>query len=324
MAKGNGVWVFSQIIDGEVAGVTLELLGEGRRLADLLSVQLTAVLPGFKVGSHAETLVAAGADRVLLLDDAALMYYHSGNYGQCLEELARRHEPQVFLFGATQTGKDLAAVLAARLKTGLTAHCAALEIDEDRRLRQIVPAFGGRCVFISRRWPQMSTVVAGVFPKPVLDFNRQGEILEISCTGLTNSAVKVVDFKASPPLQAKLAEAEVIVGAGAGIGDLEGYKLLEELAEQLGGVLGATRPMVDEGWAGEEQMIGQSGCSVHPKLYIAVGISGDPLHLSGVRDPDVFIAINKDPKANIFRHAHYGVVADYRLVIPPLMDLLKK
>ncbi|MBS4021612.1 MAG: electron transfer flavoprotein subunit alpha/FixB family protein [Dethiobacter sp.] len=323
MIAQNNVWVYAQETRGGIAGVTLELLGEGRRLADRLSVKLTAVLCGEKVAGLTGCLFAAGADTVILVENPSLHYYNAACFGHCLEGLARRYHPQIFLFGATQQGKDLAAVTAARLNAGLTAHCTAFELDDGGRLRQMVPAFGGRCVFVSTGFPQMATVAPGVFQRPDLDWERRGEVVREQFTGDGNTAVKVLNFLPSPRAEKGLADAAVIVAAGAGVGGSEGYALVEELAALLNGVMGATRPAVDEGWALEEQMIGQSGCNVHPKLYIAVGVSGDQLHLSGVKDPDVFIAINKDRQANIFRHAHYGVIADFKLIIPRLIDLLK-
>lgn len=323
MSRENGVWIYAQPQGDRLADVSLELVGEGRKLADRLGTDVTACLLGDNVSFLPEDLIAAGADHVLLVEDKELRFYRPEIYGPLVETMARRYQPQIFLFGATRAGKDLAAVVAARLDAGLTAHCIAFDLDENARLRQMVPAFGGRCVFLSAANPQMSTVASGIFSRPVPDSNRRGEVVREAFAMPAENLTRVIEFKSAAQETASLEKAEVIVTGGAGVGGPQGWAVLEELADILGGTVGATRPPVDEGWVGEEKMIGQSGKTVHPKLYIAVGVSGDQLHLSGVREPELFIAINKNSSANIFKYAHYGIVADYSRVLPHIIEMLK-
>ncbi|MGI6097386.1 MAG: electron transfer flavoprotein subunit alpha/FixB family protein [Dethiobacteria bacterium] len=322
MSVENGLWVFAQAVEGKLLPVSLELLGEGRRLADRLDVGLSAILIGHNLQPLALELIACGADNVLVADHAKLYHYRGELYIPLVEKMILRYRPEIFLFGATQGGKDLAAATAARIGAGLTAHCVAFEIDEHKVLKQLVPAFGGHCVFRSQGNPQMATVAPGVFTIPEPDYERQGKIIEIDFSPPAEPATKIVEFKTEKGSAGGLEEAEVIVAGGAGVGNAENWQLIEKLAHALNAAVGATRPPVDEGWVEEEKMIGQSGRNVRPKLYLAVGISGDQLHLSGVQNPELFIAINKDPKANIFKHAHFGVVEDLTKILPPLIELL--
>lgn len=320
----NGIWIYAQPQGERLADVSLELVGEGRRLADRLGCKLTACLLGDQVSHLTDGLIAAGADYILLIEDVGLRFYRPEIYGLVVEKLASRYRPQIFLFGATHLGKDLAAVVAARLEAGLTAHCIAFDLDESGRLLQMVPAFGGRCVFQSAGNPQMSTVAPGIFSKPEPDSGRRGEVVREAVVIPTEKLTRILEFKPAEQETASLVNAEVIVAGGAGVGGREGWAMVEELANVLGGATGATRPPVDEGWTGEDSMIGQSGKTVHPKLYITVGVSGDQLHLSGVGEPELFIAINKDRSANIFLHADYGIVDDYRRILPHIIEIFKE
>lgn len=323
MAGDGDIWVYVEQKNGYPLEVGLELLGEGRRLADKKGVSLAAVFLGEGTEENASLLIECGADRVFLGDSPRLNPYTCEVFAPLICRLVQKYSPSAFLFGATIEGKDLAAAIAARLNLGLTAHVSSFDFNDRGELEQYVPAFGGRLVFKCSREPSLATVAPGVMEKPSPDKGRKGHLEKIELEEVPTPLVKILGFKDKAGEVASLAEAEVIVAGGAGIGNKEGWALLEELARLLGGMVGATRPAVDEGWANPEQMIGQSGKTVRPRLYLAFGISGDQLHVSGVKSPEVFIAVNKDPKAPIFRYAHYGIVSDYRPVLSSLIKTIK-
>jgi electron transfer flavoprotein alpha subunit len=325
----DGVWVFAEQRHGTLAPVTLELLGEGRRLAEVLKVPVAAVLFGDGVAHLPPTLLAAGAHKVYLVAHLLLKEFLEEAYAAALTELARKFQPEIILAGATYLGRAFIPRVAAALKTGLTADCTAFAIDLDKRLLlQTRPAFGGNImatIITPRTYPQMATARPGVFKARPLAASPDGEVVRFetaSLAGISQSRFlkTVVEIQERVPLSA----AEVIVAGGRGLKEAKNFRLLEELADLLGGAVGATRGAVDAGWAPYAQQIGQTGKTVSPKLYIAVGLSGAAQHLVGMQSSDFIVAINKDPQAPIFKVADLGLVGDLFEIIPALIQEIKK
>lgn len=322
----RGVWVFAEQRNGKVAGVALELLGIGRKLADDKSVELSAVLFG-STESEAGELIKWGADRVYHSPDPVFDRFNDEPYCQLLSSLIQEHKPEIVLAGATPLGRSFFPRVAARLRTGLTADCTSLSIDrETGNLLQIRPAFGGNImatIVCPNTRPQMATVRPRVMKKGEYREDRKGEIIIIDAKGL-RSRTRVIDsVKEASQTPLNLQEADIIVSGGRGLGKKEGFKLLEELAELLGGTVGASRAAVDEGWIPYSHQVGQTGKTVCPKIYIACGISGAVQHLVGMQSSDVIIAINKNPEAPIFNVADYGIVGDLFEVLPVLIKKLR-
>jgi len=325
----TGVWVFAEQREGKLQPVGLELLGEGRKLADTLGEELAAVLFGRDMENSARELIAYGADKVYLANHEELYHYQCGLYTRMLTDLIKERKPEIVLFGATTLGRSLAPRVAARLRTGLTADCTGLEIDEERRLlRQTRPAFGGNImatILCPHHRPQMSTVRPKVMKKPAPDHSRKGEIIRIEAKVDEGDMVtRVLDIIREEAKVVDLQEAEIIVSGGRGIGKPENFKLIEELAEVLGGAVGASRATVDAGWIPSYHQVGQTGKTVQPKIYIACGISGAIQHQVGMRSSEIIIAINKDPHAPIFNIATYGIVGDLLQVVPHLTRKFKE
>jgi electron transfer flavoprotein alpha subunit len=326
MGGDMDIWVFAEQRFGELHGVGLELLGKAQELAPPGEGTVSAVLLGDRVEGLVDTLHAHGADQVLLAQDSRLEPYRLLPWVSVLERACSDLDPDIFLFGATAMGVELAPRLAARLGTGLSAHCVDLKMGEDGRLLQFVPGWGGGVLATIRcpdRRPQMATVMPGVMKRRRITRGPKGVVLLGVPHDLDTSGPRVVRLLREEPRRAPLEGAEVVVAGGWGIGGKEGWRLVEELAAALGGAVGATRPPVDEGWATEEQMIGQSGKTVRPRLYIGIGISGMMHHLVGMDESDYVIAINKDPKAAIFEYADLGIVGDFREVVPALLAEIK-
>lgn len=321
----EGVWVFAEQRDGNLMNVSIELLGEGRKIADELGTELTAILLGRNVKNLAEKLVKYGADKVLYADSPHLEVYTTDGYTKVICDLIKTRKPEIMLIGATNIGRDLGPRISARIHTGLTADCTRLDVDlENRRLMQTRPAFGGNLmatIICPNHRPQMSTVRPGVMEKAKYDENRKGEI-EVFDPQLNEEDIraKVVEYVKEKKAQVKLEEAPIIVSGGRGLGNPEGFKLIEELAEKLGGVVGASRATVDAGWIEQSHQVGQTGKTVRPGLYIACGISGAIQHLAGMQDSKIIIAINKDKDAPIFQVADYGIVGDVYEVLPELIE----
>lgn len=318
----RGVWVFGEQQEGQPLAVTLELLGEGRRLADGLGVSLAAVLLGHRIGGAAATLIAHGADRVYLVDHPSLCRFNDESYADLLVQLIRRYRPEIVLAGATTHGRSLAPRVAARLETGLTADCTGLDIDPVRRIvLQTKPAFGGNLmatIICPERRPQMCTVRPRVMQPLAADPSRRGEILHPAVAIPEETAVRVTRTVRTLTAAVDLSQADIVVSAGRGIGKGENLAIIAELADVLGGALGATRPVVEAGWLPGESQIGQTGQTVRPKVYFACGISGAVQHLAGMAASDRIVAINRDPDAPIFRVAHYGVVGNLLEVVPAM------
>ncbi len=324
----KGVWVFAEQREGNLLNVSIELLGEGRKIADQLDTELTAVILGKDIDELAEKLIKYGADNVLYADSELLELYTTDGYTKVICDLIKERKPEILLIGATNIGRDLGPRISSRVHTGLTADCTRLEVDlENRRLMQTRPAFGGNLmatIICPNHRPQMSTVRPGVMEKGKYDESRKGNIEKFT-PELTEKDIraKVVEVVKAKKAEVKLEEANIIVSGGRGLGNPEGFKLVEELAEKLGGVVGASRATVDAGWIDQEHQVGQTGKTVRPTIYIACGISGAIQHLAGMQDSDLIIAINKDKDAPIFKVADYGIVGDVYEVIPELIDGLE-
>ncbi|QNB46263.1 4Fe-4S dicluster domain-containing protein [Thermanaerosceptrum fracticalcis] len=325
----KGVWVFAEQRQGSIMNIAFELLGEGRKLADTLGVELGAVLIGDKVEEKAQELFAYGADVVYLIDHPELKNYRTEPYCGALEKAINAYKPEIVLIGATNIGRDLGPRIAGRIHTGLTADCTELAIDpEQRLLLQTRPAFGGNImatILCPNTRPQMATVRPGVMKKMIPDYCRTGKIVEITYDAAAvkvRTAVREIVRETSRIVN--LEEAQVIVAGGRGVGGPEGFKLLEEVAASLGGVVGASRAAVDAGWIPANHQVGQTGKTVHPKIYIACGISGAIQHVAGMQHSDIIIAINKNPNAPIFKVADYGIVGDLYQVVPLLIEALKE
>lgn len=323
----RGVWVFAEQRDGELLNVAIELVGEGRKIADELKTELTAVLLGNKVDNLAETLVKYGADKVLYADHELLNVYTTEGYTKVIDEMIKENKPEILLIGATNIGRDLGPRLSAKSHTGLTADCTKLDVDlENRRLMQTRPAFGGNLmatIICPDHRPQMSTVRPGVMEKAKYNENAKGEIIKIA-PKLEDKDIlaKVVEVVRGGKAEVQLEESNIIVSGGRGIGNEEGFKLIEELANKIGGVVGASRGSVDAGWIEQGHQVGQTGKTVRPTLYIACGISGAIQHLAGMQDSKTIVAINKDPDAPIFKIADYGIVGDVYEILPELIKAL--
>lgn len=325
----KGVWIFAEQREGKILDVSLELLGEGRKIADKLKVKLTAVLLGEKLDSMSKELAKHGADSVLVVEDEFLNVYTTQVYTRVIAELINKRKPEIVLIGATTIGRDLAPRLAARVKTGLTADCTSLDIDEENlNLLMTRPAFGGNImatIVCTKHRPQMSTVRSGVMAKAKFNPSKVGEIEKISFElEKQDSNTKIIDIIKKVKQQVSLEAAEFIVSGGRGLGNKEGFELLKKLADTLGGEVGSSRGCVDAGWIDQNHQVGQTGKTVRPKIYIACGISGAIQHLAGMSSSDCIIAINKDKDAPIFNVANYGIVGDLYEVVPNLIKLLEK
>lgn len=322
------VWVFGEQKNGEAANVALELLGEGRKLADQLKVKLAAVLMGDNVEAAAKKLISYGADEVYLVDDPSLKNFNDESYADIFVQLISRYRPEIVLMGATTYGRSLAPRVASRLNTGLTADCTKLEIDLEKRIiLQTRPAFGGNLmatIICPNHRPQMSTVRPKVMKALEPDMSRIGEIIRPGIVIPEDVKVKVTDIVTTLCETVNLTEADIIVSGGRGMGDPKNFALVEELAKVLGGAVGASRATVDAGWIEYSHQVGQTGKTVGPKVYFACGISGAVQHLAGMSSSDTIIAINKNPEAPIFKVATLGIVGDVLEVLPALTAEFKK
>lgn len=327
-AEYQGVWFWVEQSAGRPSSVSWEMAGKGRELADQLHTMLTACVLGHKASDMAQDAVAYGADRVFLVDDPTLADYRTDPYAAVMVDLVRRYKPEVLIMGASSRGRDLAGTVATRLVTGLTADCTGLEIDPDTGLlRQTRPAFGGNImatILCPNHRPQMATVRHRVFEVPARDASRQGQVVsERALLAEEQIATKVID-RILEEEDVSLADARIIVSGGRGVKGPEGFAPLRELAQVLGGAVGASRAAVDAGWMPYMHQVGQTGRTVRPDLYIACGISGAIQHLAGMRTSKVIVAVNKDPEAPIFGVAHYGIVGDLFTVVPALTQAFRR
>ena len=326
----SGVWVVAETQDSRLADVTLELLGEAGKLAGALGEQVSLALIGHGVEGLAPQAAAHGADKVYLVEHEVLAQYRTGPFSDVLTGLINTHKPEIVLIGATPTGRDLASRIAARIGAGLTADCTGLEIDPDGRLlRQTRPAFGGNImatILCRHARPQMATVRPRVMKKAEPREDAQAEVVRVD-VDLDERAIitKVVDvIREEGDEQVNLQDAEIIVSGGRGIKKPENFALMKELADALGGAVGASRATVDAGWIPAYHQVGQTGKTVQPKLYIACGISGAVQHLAGMSSSDCIVAINTDPDAPIFDVATYGIVGDLFEVVPELIKAINE
>ncbi len=324
----KNLWVLIETDEGKAKNVGYELLNPGRTMADKLGEELVAVVIGQNVKEAAQDAIAYGADKAILVEGEEYKNYNTdaATYAMC--ELIHKYEPSIVLYGATNNGRDLGPRVACSLKTGLTADCTGLDIDDETKLLMSTrPTFGGNLmatIACPDHRPQMSTVRPGVFKKAAKDETRTGEIL-VEDLHISPEEIRVhlVERIKEVAEAVNLEEAEVIVSGGRGVKGPEGFELIRQLADVLGGTVGASRAAVDADWIPHAHQVGQTGKTVAPKLYIACGISGAIQHLAGMSGSDTVIAINRDPEAPIFGVADYGIVGDLFQVIPALIDEIK-
>ncbi len=325
----SGIWVFAESRHGKIAEVSYELLGVGRKLANQRGVQLSAVLLGSGVTESAPTLIAAGADKIYLGDDSTLGQYREDIYGNVLEFLIKKEKPEVILAGATAIGRSFIPMVANNLGAGLTADCTGLAIRaEDGMLLQTRPAFGGNImatIECPHTRPQMATVRPKVMQPLMPDLERQGEVVSLSIPDrLLESQVKVLENVLEEHNQVNIQEIEVLVAGGRGVESEKGFKLVKELADELGGAVAASRAAVDSGWIPYAHQVGQTGKTVCPKLYIACGISGAIQHAVGMQSAETIVAINRDKNAPIFNIASCGIVGDLFEIMPLLTKKIRE
>ena len=324
----RNVWVYAEQRHGEISSVVYELLNEGRRLADKLGVKLCAVLIGDNIKAKAQDLISRGADKVYIYDDPTFIEFQDDPYSSVLTQLIAKEKPEIILMGATNIGRSFASRVAARINTGLTADCTSLEIDlETRNLQQTRPAFGGNImatILTPRHRPQMATVRHKVFKEAKVQEGRKGEVVECKADMKTLlNRTKFLGFIKDASGHVNIADADIIVSGGRGLGKAEGFKLIEELAELLGGAVGASRATVDADWIPYSHQVGQTGRTVAPKIYVACGISGQIQHLVGMSSSDVIIAINKDATCPMMQTATYALEGDLYDIIPNIIKEIK-
>ena len=324
----KGVWVFAEQHKGNVATVALELLGEGRKLADKKKTRLSAVFIGHGIKDKAKELIAHGADIVYIADNPELKDFNDDSYAAILTTLAKQHKPEIILAGATAIGRSFFPKVASALHTGLTADCTMLDIDtESGHLHQTRPAFGGNImatIVSPNHRPQMATVRHKVMKPAPRDGSRTGDIIELRYTHSGDLRTRVIKTIEELSETVNICEADIIVAGGRGLGGAKNFQMIEELAKVLGGAVAATRGAVDEGWIPYSHQVGQTGKTVCPKLYIACGISGAIQHVAGMQSSEVIVAINKDPDAPIFNVATYGIVGDVHEVVPIMIKKIRE
>ncbi len=334
--KGE-VWVFAEQHGGKLEDTPLELLGKGRELAEELGVKLAAVLMGENVKELAKKLVRYGAQKVYLAEHKLLKDYQTNSYARVIYELIHKYEPQIVLYGATVTGRDLAPRIASAIKAGLTADCTDLQIGDHKTTKngelhknllfQVRPAFGGNIIATIinyDRWPQMATVREGVMILPEPNVSLKGEIIEESVQPSSEDLPLRIITQRHRQKKVDLKAARVIVAGGAGVGSKDNFKLIYDLANTLGAAPAATRAAVDLGFIDKDHQVGQTGTTVRPNLYIAIGISGAIQHQAGMSQSQKIVAINSDPEAPIFQVAHYKIVGDLNNVVPKMIKAIKE
>jgi len=325
----RGVWIFVEHTEGKPATVSWELLGEGAKLAKTLGVELCSLVIGNSVDHLCQESFAYGASKVYLIDAPVFHHYRTETYFRAICYLVEKYKPEILLMGATGMGRDLAGAVATKLKTGLTADCTGLDIDEKGYLLQTRPAFGGNImatILTEKTRPQMSTVRPHVMALAKMDASRIGTIvresMDIKEEDLPTRVIEVIEDATGEQLD--LAGAEIIVSGGRGMCGPENFTILQQLADELGGAVACSRAAVEAGWMPAERQVGQTGKTVRPKIYIACGISGAIQHLVGMQGSDVIIAINQDKKAPIFEVATYGIVGDVFQVVPAIINNIRE
>ena len=324
----HGVWVFLEHRRQGLRDVSVQLIGEGRRISDLRNTVLTGVLLGNRVDVLATYALGYGLDRVIVVDDPLLEIYRSRPYAQVMAQLIRRHKPEIVLYGASKNGRDLGGRLHAILETGLAADCVKFDIDAEGNLDMIRPSFGGKSlahILCKKHRPQMASVRRNVFIAPPHDPSRTGEVVhesvELGPSDVDATLVDFQEFVREGGLRPE--EADVVVSGGYGLRDPKAFAMLQELADLLGGAIAASRKAVDSGWVPKMLQVGQTGMTVRPKLYLAVGISGAVQHLAGMQESKKIVVINIDPRAPLFEIADYGIVGDLFEVVPEMIGQLK-
>ncbi len=322
------VYVFAEQRDGELQKVGIELVGKARELADDLGQQVAAVLLGSGVKDKAQELIACGADKVVVVDDVMLKEYVTEPYTKALTAVINAKDPEIVLYGASSIGRDLAPRVSARIHTGLTADCTALEIDEETKLLMMTrPAFGGNImatIVCEDFRPQMATVRPGVMKALESDASRSGEVEEFKVEfSDADMNVKVRETVKTAHKSVDITEAKILVSGGRGIGSAEKFKMLEELAGVMEGEVSSSRACVDSGWISADRQVGQTGKTVRPELYLACGISGAIQHAAGMENSDFIVAINRDEDAPIFDIADLGIVGDLNAIVPKLTEAVK-
>ncbi len=335
----KGVYVFAQQVDNEISSIAFELLGKAKDLAKDLDTDVTAVLLGSGVKELADQLAEYGADKVIVVDDPELKDYRTEPYAHALSSVINQYKPEIMLVGATAIGRDLGPRVSARVATGLTADCTVLEIGDfplqavpgqeqlHNQLLMTRPAFGGNTIATIAcpyNRPQMATVRAGVMQKIEPIKGAKANVEEYN-PGFTpdNKYVEILDIVKSVAETVDIMDAKILVSGGRGVGSPENFKILEDLAEVLGGTVSCSRAVVDSGWKPKDLQVGQTGKTVRPNVYFAIGISGAIQHVAGMEESDIIVAINKDADAPIFDVADYGVVGDLNKIVPKLTEALK-
>lgn len=330
MSENKNLWVIVETDEeGSAVNVGLELMNPGRQMADAIDEKLYAVIIGSNVDKAKEEVKEYGVDGIITVDDEGYKQYNTEVYTDAIEKLVEKHSPNIILIGATNKGRDLGPRVAARLHTGLTADCTELGIDEETKdVRWTRPAFGGNLmamILCPDHRPQMGTVRPGVFKKEAIGVKDDIDIVDEDIKFEGEARTKILDFiPRDEGDEVDLEGAEFIVSGGRGLGDPKNFKLIEDLAKALDGTVGSSRAAVDAGWIAHSHQVGQSGKTVGPKVYVAIGISGAIQHLAGINAADTVIAINKDPDAPIFGVADYGIVGDLFEVVPQLTEALNK
>lgn len=336
----KGVYVFAQQVDNELSGIAFELLGKAKELAADLSTDVTAVLIGSGVKGLADQLAEYGADRVIVVDDPELKEYRTEPYAHALASVINEYKPEIVLVGATAIGRDLGPRVSARVATGLTADCTVLEIgdfpinpvpNQEQKHNQLLmtrPAFGGNTIATIAcpdNRPQMATVRPGVMQKIDPIAGAKAEVIEYN-PGFTpnNKYVEILDVVKELSDTVDIMDAKILVSGGRGVGSAENFKILQDLADVIGGTVSCSRAVVDNGWLPKELQVGQTGKTVRPNVYFAIGISGAIQHTAGMEESDIIVAINKDETAPIFDVADYGIVGDLNKIVPKLTEELKK
>ena len=336
----KGVFVFAQQVDNKLNGIALELVGKGKDLAKDLGTEVTAVLIGSDVMSLTKELAEYGADRIIVVDDPELKEYRTETYAHALAEVIKKYKPEIMLVGATAIGRDLGPRVSARIHTGLTADCTQLEIGDfpinpipgreqlHNQLLMTRPAFGGNTIATiacPNFRPQMATVRPGVMQKAERVEGAQAVIEEFNPGFVPNNKyVEILDIVKAVSDVEDIMDAKILVSGGRGVGSAENFKLLDDLAEALGGTVSCSRAVVDAGWKSKDLQVGQTGKTVRPHVYFAIGISGAIQHLAGMEESDIIIAINKDETAPIFDVADYGIVGDLNKILPALTEKIKE
>ena len=339
LAEYKGVYVFAQQVDNEVSGIALELIGKGKDLAKDLDTDVTAVLIGSDVKGLVDVLAEYGADKVIVVDDPELKEYRTEPYAHALSSVINEFKPDIMLVGATAIGRDLGPRVSARVHTGLTADCTQLDIGDfpmvaipgkEQKHNQLLmtrPAFGGNTIATIACpdfRPQMATVRPGVMQKAERVPGAKAEVIEFN-PGFTpdNKYVEILEVVKAVSDVADIMDAKILVSGGRGVGSPENFKLLEDLAEALGGTVSCSRAVVDSGWKPRDLQVGQTGKTVRPQVYFAIGISGAIQHVAGMEESDIIVAINKDENAPIFDVADYGIVGDLNKIVPALTEQIK-